>query len=69
MNPWCVTRISAETYLLMNEQRGYGPGSPERKALVEALTEMEQQLPFEVPCIVNGKPVSPTLQCFRTRRR
>ncbi|KIP06164.1 hypothetical protein PHLGIDRAFT_91221 [Phlebiopsis gigantea 11061_1 CR5-6] len=35
----------------------YAPGSPERKALVEAIREMEQQLPFEVPCVVNGKPV------------
>ncbi|KAI0682624.1 delta-1-pyrroline-5-carboxylate dehydrogenase [Earliella scabrosa] len=37
--------------------RSYGPGSPERKALVEAITQMQQELPFEVPCVVNGKPV------------
>ncbi|KAL0577647.1 1-pyrroline-5-carboxylate dehydrogenase [Marasmius crinis-equi] len=35
----------------------YGPGSAERKALQAAITELQQQLPIEVPCIVNGKPV------------
>jgi len=30
----------------------------ERKELEEALAQMEEDLPFEVPCIVNGKPVS-----------
>ncbi|KAG7089848.1 hypothetical protein E1B28_011492 [Marasmius oreades] len=35
----------------------YGPGSPERKALQAAITELQQQLPIEVPCVVNGKPV------------
>ncbi|KAF9266540.1 delta-1-pyrroline-5-carboxylate dehydrogenase [Marasmius fiardii PR-910] len=35
----------------------YGPGSPERKALQAAITELQQQLPLEVPCVVNGKPV------------
>ncbi|KAG6811934.1 hypothetical protein H0H92_005163 [Tricholoma furcatifolium] len=35
--------------------RAYAPGSPDRKALEAALTEMQQQAPFEVPCIVNGK--------------
>ncbi|KAG5651030.1 hypothetical protein H0H81_010158 [Sphagnurus paluster] len=38
-------------------QRTYAPASADRKALQAALTEMEQQLPFEVPCIVNGKEV------------
>ncbi|KZT06440.1 delta-1-pyrroline-5-carboxylate dehydrogenase [Laetiporus sulphureus 93-53] len=37
--------------------RSYAPGSEERRALEAALSEMQQQLPFEVPCIVNGKPV------------
>ncbi|KAJ3862375.1 delta-1-pyrroline-5-carboxylate dehydrogenase [Lentinula novae-zelandiae] len=35
----------------------YAPGSAERAALEHAITEMEQQLPFEVPCVVNDKPV------------
>ncbi|EIM88023.1 delta-1-pyrroline-5-carboxylate dehydrogenase [Stereum hirsutum FP-91666 SS1] len=35
----------------------YALGSPERKGLEAALTEMQQQLPFEVPCVINGKPV------------
>ena len=39
-------------------KRSYGPGSEERNALEAALVQMEQELPFEVPCIVNGKPVS-----------
>ncbi|KAF6761905.1 delta-1-pyrroline-5-carboxylate dehydrogenase [Ephemerocybe angulata] len=37
--------------------RGYGIGSPERAGLQAALLEMEQQLPFEVPCIVNGEEI------------
>ncbi|KAL4251112.1 Delta-1-pyrroline-5-carboxylate dehydrogenase [Abortiporus biennis] len=37
--------------------KSYAPGSPERKALQDAIAEMEKELPFEVPCIVNGKPV------------
>ncbi|KAF9463080.1 delta-1-pyrroline-5-carboxylate dehydrogenase [Collybia nuda] len=37
--------------------RTYAQGSAERSALVAAITQMEQQLPFEVPCIVNGKEV------------
>ncbi|KAF7432663.1 1-pyrroline-5-carboxylate dehydrogenase [Pleurotus ostreatus] len=35
----------------------YAPGSVERRALEQAIAQMEQELPFEVPCIVNGKPV------------
>ncbi|KAA1466668.1 delta-1-pyrroline-5-carboxylate dehydrogenase [Dentipellis sp. KUC8613] len=37
--------------------RSYAPGSEERKALEAALAQMEQELPFEVPCVINGKPV------------
>lgn len=43
-------------------QRSYGPGSSERKELEEALTQMEKDSPFEVPCIVNGKPVGGSFQ-------
>ncbi|KIM36081.1 hypothetical protein M413DRAFT_449405 [Hebeloma cylindrosporum] len=34
--------------------KSYAPGSAERQALAAAITQMEQELPFEVPCIVNG---------------
>ncbi|KAF7984744.1 hypothetical protein HWV62_11693 [Athelia sp. TMB] len=37
--------------------RTYAPGSAERKGLEAAIAQMEKELPFEVPCIVNGKPV------------
>ncbi|KAG6836153.1 hypothetical protein H0H93_010882 [Arthromyces matolae] len=37
--------------------RAYAPGSADRKGLEAALRQMEQELPFEVPCIVNGKEV------------
>ncbi|KAI0797180.1 delta-1-pyrroline-5-carboxylate dehydrogenase [Abortiporus biennis] len=37
--------------------KSYAPGSLERKALQDAISEIEKELPFEVPCIVNGKPV------------
>jgi 1-pyrroline-5-carboxylate dehydrogenase len=42
----------------LSSKRSYGPGSTERRGLEEALAQMEKDLPFEVPCIVNGKPVS-----------
>ncbi|KAH9030126.1 delta-1-pyrroline-5-carboxylate dehydrogenase [Lactarius pseudohatsudake] len=35
----------------------YAPGSPERAALQAAIAQMEQELPFEVPIIVNGERV------------
>ncbi|CAA7259329.1 unnamed protein product [Cyclocybe aegerita] len=35
----------------------YAPGSAERQTLVAAIAQMEQELPFEVPCIVNGEIV------------
>ncbi|KAL4264511.1 Delta-1-pyrroline-5-carboxylate dehydrogenase [Pleurotus pulmonarius] len=37
--------------------KSYAPGSVERRSLEQAIAQMEQELPFEVPCIVNGKPV------------
>lgn len=39
-------------------QRNYAPGSAEREGLDAALSKMQQELPFEVPCVINGKPVS-----------
>ena len=38
-------------------QKAYAPSSPERLALQAAIAQMEQELPFEVPCIVNGEEV------------
>ncbi|KAI5893196.1 delta-1-pyrroline-5-carboxylate dehydrogenase 1 [Schizophyllum commune H4-8] len=35
----------------------YAPGTPQRAALEAAVKEMEQQAPFEVPLVVNGKEV------------
>ncbi|KAH7916240.1 Aldehyde/histidinol dehydrogenase [Hygrophoropsis aurantiaca] len=37
--------------------RSYALGSSERQALQAAIAQMEQELPFEVPCVVNGKAV------------
>ncbi|PAV21401.1 delta-1-pyrroline-5-carboxylate dehydrogenase [Pyrrhoderma noxium] len=37
--------------------RNYAPNSEERLGLESALKLLQQELPFEVPCIVNGKPV------------
>ncbi|KAF8227636.1 delta-1-pyrroline-5-carboxylate dehydrogenase [Tricholoma matsutake] len=37
--------------------RSYAPGSAERAALQAAISKMEQEMPFEVPCIINGEPV------------
>ena len=38
-------------------QKTYALGSPERTALQAAITQMEQELPFEVPVIINGEAV------------
>ncbi|KAJ7241890.1 delta-1-pyrroline-5-carboxylate dehydrogenase [Mycena haematopus] len=35
----------------------YAPGSPQRAALQAAISQMQADLPFEVPCVINGKPV------------
>ncbi|KAJ7368586.1 delta-1-pyrroline-5-carboxylate dehydrogenase [Mycena albidolilacea] len=37
--------------------RSYAPGTPERAALQAAISQMQADLPFEVPCVINGKPV------------
>ncbi|KAH6902813.1 delta-1-pyrroline-5-carboxylate dehydrogenase [Coprinopsis sp. MPI-PUGE-AT-0042] len=37
--------------------KSYAPGSAERKALQAAIAQMEQELPFEVPCVVNGEEI------------
>jgi 1-pyrroline-5-carboxylate dehydrogenase len=36
----------------------YAPGSAERAALQAAIAQMEQELPFEVPIIINGERVT-----------
>ncbi|ORX36362.1 delta-1-pyrroline-5-carboxylate dehydrogenase [Kockovaella imperatae] len=38
--------------------RNYAPGSAERKGLEAALAKMQKELPFEIPCVVNGKEAS-----------
>ncbi|KAG8778610.1 1-pyrroline-5-carboxylate dehydrogenase [Ceratobasidium sp. 428] len=37
--------------------RSYAPGSAERADLERALAKMQKELPFEVPLVINGKPV------------
>ncbi|KAH9998312.1 delta-1-pyrroline-5-carboxylate dehydrogenase [Russula vinacea] len=37
--------------------KAYAPGSPERAALQAAIAQMEQELPYEVPVVINGVPV------------
>lgn len=58
MSPW-FRCPSSKTFLVCSRslQRSYSKGSTERQALEAAIAEMEQSLPFEVPCVVNGKPV------------
>lgn len=48
-------------------QKAYAPGSPERAALQAAIAQMEQELPFEVPIIINGDSVRLVL-CIRVLR-
>ncbi|KAF8308990.1 delta-1-pyrroline-5-carboxylate dehydrogenase [Amanita rubescens] len=42
--------------------KNYAPNSPERAALQAAITQMEQELPFEVPCFIDGKPVRTAIE-------
>lgn len=37
--------------------KDYSAGSKERKDLEAALSQLKKGIPFEVPCIVNGKEV------------
>ncbi|KAJ7094527.1 delta-1-pyrroline-5-carboxylate dehydrogenase [Mycena belliarum] len=41
----------------------YAPGSPERTALQAAIAQMQRDLPFEVPCVINGKEVRKGMLC------
>lgn len=51
------------TLIRCDRQRSYAVGSAERKSLEATLAQMKQELPFEVPCIVNGKPVRTARPC------
>jgi hypothetical protein len=64
MNPWYILSILTQSPQMASHsllQKSYAPGSPERAAVQAAIAQMEQELPFEVPVIVNGEPVSPEL--------
>ncbi|KAG8849903.1 1-pyrroline-5-carboxylate dehydrogenase [Serendipita sp. 411] len=37
--------------------RSYAPGSAERKRLDDAIAKMKKDLPFDVPCVINGQEV------------
>jgi hypothetical protein len=58
MNPWYILSDLIQPPYLTLLQKSYAPGSPERAALQAAIAQMEQELPFEVPVIINGEPVS-----------
>ena len=49
------SRISNSFIALL--KKSYAPGSAERHALAATIAQMEQDLPFEVPCIINGVEV------------
>ena len=50
---FCETEV--DTLIIL--QKSYAPGSAERHALAATIAQMEQELPFEVPCIVNSLEV------------
>ncbi|KAL7408802.1 Aldehyde/histidinol dehydrogenase [Mrakia frigida] len=53
-----ATLASFKIPTITNEPMGnYPAGSAERKGLEAALAEMKASMPFEVPCVVDGKPV------------
>ena len=61
MNPWYIPSVPIQSPQIVSHshlQKSYAPGSPERAALQATITQMEQVLPFEVPVIINGEPVS-----------
>ena len=67
MNPWYILSFALQIVSDSLLQISYAPGSPERGALQAAIAQMEQDLPFEVPVVINGEPVSPLLcMCLRT---
>ncbi|KAG8761475.1 1-pyrroline-5-carboxylate dehydrogenase [Serendipita sp. 396] len=37
--------------------RSYAPGSAERKRLDDAIAKMKKDLPFDVPCVINGQEI------------
>lgn len=44
--------------VITNEpMHNYAPGSPERAGIDAAVKKMQSQMPFEVPCVVNGKEI------------
>lgn len=46
------------TIVVENEpMKHYAKGSEERAKLEEAINEMLAKLPYDVPCVVNGKEV------------
>ncbi len=64
MNLWYILSFPIQPPQIVSHfllQKSYAPGSPERAALQAAISKMEQELPFEVPVIINGEPVSPRL--------
>src|SRR6266852_8386608 len=63
MNPWYIISVPIRLPRIVSHrdhllQISYAPGSPERAALQAAIAQLEQDLPFEVPVIINGEPVS-----------
>lgn len=46
--------------MLMDSQRHYAKGSPDRLALEAALQKFEREIPVKIPAVVGGKEVSIT---------
>ena len=64
MNPWYAIPIKIQPQAKNLFQRSYAPGSAERKGLEAALSQMRRELPFDVPCVINGKPVGQSLPLY-----
>lgn len=45
------------SYVIVNAQRAYALESGDRKNLQAAVAKMESQLPFDIPCIIDGQEV------------
>jgi 1-pyrroline-5-carboxylate dehydrogenase len=53
---WVIPQLSNEM-ASTDSQRTYASGSSDRAGLEAAVKKMISQAPFEIPCIIDGKPV------------
>lgn len=53
----CHLHVDRLSTCLTTLQKNYAPGSEERQKLLQALKEMSEQPPLEVPLVINGEKI------------